>query len=37
MLWPDWLILRRLLRLGDEHGDVADWVLITTMTVALYT
>jgi hypothetical protein len=35
MPWPDWLILRRLLRLGDERGDVPGWVLITAMTVAL--
>ena len=35
MPWPDWLILRRALRLGDERGDVPGWVLITAMTVAL--
>jgi hypothetical protein len=35
MPWPDWLILRRLLRIGDERGDVPGWVLITAMTVAL--
>jgi uncharacterized protein (DUF1501 family) len=32
---PDWPILRRLARLGDERGDVPGWVLITAMTVAL--
>jgi hypothetical protein len=35
MPWPDWLILRRLERLGGEQGDVPGWVLITAMTVAL--
>jgi hypothetical protein len=35
MPWLDWLILRRLSRLGDERGDVPGWVLITAMTVAL--
>ena len=35
MPWLDWLILRRLPRLGDERGDVPGWVLITAMTVAL--
>ena len=32
---PDWLVLRRLRRLGGERGDVPGWVLITAMTVAL--
>jgi hypothetical protein len=35
MPWPDWPILRRLVRLGQERGDVPGWVLITAMTVAL--
>ena len=35
MPWPDWPILRRLVRLGPEGGDVPGWVLITAMTVAL--
>ena len=35
MPWPDWPILRRLARLGEERGDVPGWVLITAMTVAL--
>ena len=35
MPWPDWPILRRLVRLGAERGDVPGWVLITAMTVAL--
>jgi uncharacterized protein (DUF1501 family) len=35
MPWLDWPILRRLVRLGSERGDVPGWVLITAMTVAL--
>jgi len=35
MPWLDWPVLRRLLRLGGERGDVPGWVLITAMTVAL--
>jgi hypothetical protein len=35
MPWSDWLILRRLARLGEGRGDVPGWVLITAMTVAL--
>jgi hypothetical protein len=35
MPWLDWPILRRLVRLGGEGGDVPGWVLITAMTVAL--
>jgi hypothetical protein len=35
MPWPHWPILRRLARLEGERGDVAGWVLITAMTVAL--
>jgi hypothetical protein len=35
MPWLDWPVLRRLVRLGGERGDVPGWVLITAMTVAL--
>jgi hypothetical protein len=35
MPWPDWPILRRLVGVGGERGDVPGWVLITAMTVAL--
>jgi hypothetical protein len=35
MPWLDWPVLRRLVPLGGERGDVPGWVLITAMTVAL--